>query len=646
LDKRSSHHNLSVAGLLITLGIIFGDIGTSPLYVMQAIVGERHISDLLIYGGLSCIFWTLTIQTTIKYVVLVLRADNNGEGGTFSLYALVRKRGKWLVFPAIIGGASLLADCIITPAITVSSAVEGLKTLNENINTIPIIIAIISVIFLIQIMGTQRVGVSYGPMMLIWFGMLAVLGTLQLIQNPIILKAINPYYAIKFLTQYPKGFWLLGAVFLCSTGAEGLYSDLGHCGRKNIRVSWMFVKVCLILNYFGQGAYLMMHEGDTKPDIPIFFAIMPDWFVIFGIIIATFASVIASQATISGSFTLISEAMRLNLWPKVRVIHPTEEKGQVYVPSVNIVLFIGCVIMVLFFRESKNMEAAYGLSINFSMLMTTLLFGTYLYVRRGSVVLVAISAGVFLFIEFLFLIANLDKFLHGGYVTLILATALFTVMFIWYNARKIKNRYLEFVNLKDFLPQLKQLSEDASVPKYATHLIYMTSADYSSQVESKIIYSIFNKQPKRADIYWFVHVDVVDEPYTSEYNVNILVPGDVYRVEFRLGFRVAPRINLFFKKVVENMVANKEVDIVSRYESLSRQNVVGDFRFVVIEKFLSYENDLPFIDKITMDTYFWMKKISLSEGREFGLDTSSVTTEKFPLIIKPHSDFVIKRVYD
>lgn len=613
---------------------------------MQAIVGERHISHLLIYGGLSCIFWTLTIQTTIKYVILVLRADNKGEGGTFSLYALVRKRGKWLVFPAIIGGASLLADCIITPAITVSSAVEGLRTLNENINTIPIILAIISLIFLIQIMGTQKVGKSYGPMMLIWFGMLAILGTLQLLNNPTVLEAINPVYAVKFLSQYPKGFWLLGAVFLCTTGAEGLYSDLGHCGRRNIRVSWVFVKTCLILNYFGQGAYLMMHEGELKPDIPIFFALMPDWFVIIGIFIATAASIIASQATISGSFTLISEAMRLNLWPKVRVIHPTEEKGQVYVPSVNIVLFIGCVTMVLFFRESKNMEAAYGLSINFSMLMTTVLYGTYLYVRRGSALLVAISAGVFLFIELMFLIANLDKFTHGGYVTLILATALFTVMFIWYKARKIKNRYLEFVNLKDYLPQLKQLSEDTSIPKYATHLIYMTSADYGSQVESKIIYSIFNKQPKRADIYWFVHVDVVDEPYTSEYNVNILVPGDVYRVEFRLGFRVAPRINLFFKKVVENMVANKEVDIVSRYDSLSKQNVVGDFRFVVIEKFLSYENDLPFIEKIIMDAYFLLKKISLSEGREFGLDTSSVTIEKFPLIIKPHSDFVIKRVYD
>lgn len=476
--------------------------------------------------------------------------------------------------------------------------------------------------------------------------MLAVLGSMQLFNHWEIIEAVNPYYAVKLLTQYPKGFWLLGAVFLCTTGAEALYSDLGHCGRQNIRISWIFVKICLLLNYFGQGAWLMQHEGMVKPAQPIFFAIMPEWFTIVGIIIATLASIIASQALISGSYTLISEAMRLNLWPKVRVVHPTEEKGQIYVPSVNIFLFIGCISMVLLFKESTNMEAAYGLSISITMLMTTLLFGTYMYVKHGSVILVALTAGIFLIIELMFLVANLSKFSHGGYVTIIIATALFSIMFIWYKARKIKNRYLEFVNLKDYLPQLKQLSEDTSVPKYATHLIYMTSADYSSQVESKIIYSIFNKQPKRADIYWFVHVDVVDEPYTSEYNVNILVPGDVYRVEFRLGFRVEPRINLFFKRVVENMVMNKEVDIVSRYDSLNKQNVAGDFRFVVIEKFLSYENDLPFFEKIIMDAYFLLKKVSLSEGREFGLDTSSVTIEKFPLIIKPHSNFTINRVYD
>jgi KUP system potassium uptake protein len=368
--------------------------------------------------------------------------------------------------------------------------------------------------------------------------------------------------------------------------------------------------------------------------------------VIFGIIIATAAAIIASQALITGSYTLVNEAMRLNLWPKVRVIHPTEMRGQIFVPSINGILFAGCIAMVLFFQESRNMEAAYGLTINFGMLMDTILFGTFLYVRKGSVALVALLGIVFVSLEMVFLFANLTKFAHGGFVTVMVGSALFLVMFIWYKARKIKNRYLEFVNVKDYLQPLKDLSDDVTIPKYASHLIYLTSADYPSQMESKIFYSIFNKRPKRADVYWFVHVDVVDEPFKMEYSVTPLIPGDVFRVDFLLGFRVAPRINLFFKKVVETMSQNKEVDTVSRYESLNRQNVSGDFRFVVIEKFLSYENELPFLEKMIMDFYFWMKKISLSEGREFGLDTSSVTIEKFPLVLAPPREINLTRVYE
>ena len=613
---------------------------------MQAILGDRPVSELLVYGGLSCVFWTLTIQTTVKYIILTLRADNKGEGGIFSLYALVRKRGKWLVYPAIIGGAALLADGIITPSITVSSSIEGLRLYYEDINTVPIVIAILCGLFIFQRMGTMLVGSSFGPIMFIWFSMLGILGLGNLANHWGILHAINPKYAIEMLIEYPKGFWLLGAVFLCTTGAEALYSDLGHCGRKNIRVSWIFVKTCLLLNYFGQGAWIMQHTGEVLSAQNPFYAIMPDWFLLVGIIIATMASVIASQALITGSFTLINEAMRLNLWPKVRVLHPTDLRGQIYVPSINIMLFIGCVAMVLGFKESKNMEAAYGLSISITMLMTTLLYCTYLYVKRGSYFLVGITAFVFLTIELCFLAANLNKFMHGGYVTVFIGSVLFAVMFVWFKARKIKNRYLEFVNVKDFLPPLKALSDDVTVPKYCSHLIYLTSADYPSQMESKIFYSIFNKQPKRADVYWFVHVDVVDEPYTLEYVVTPLIPGDVFRVDFMLGFRVPPRINLYFKKVVENMVANNEVDTVSRYESLNKQNVSGDFRFVVIEKFLSFENELPFIEKLIMDGYFFLKSVSLKEGREFGLDTSSVTIEKFPLILIPPKEVNLKRVYE
>lgn len=645
MEKDSRLNKLSFAGLLVTLGIIYGDLGTSPLYVMQAIIGDRPVTKLLVYGGLSCVFWTLTLQATIKYIILILRADNNGEGGVFSLYALVRKRAKWLVFPAIVGGAALMADGMITPAITVTSAIEGLKIYNPDIAVVPIVIVILSMLFLFQRAGTRLVGSLFGPIMFIWFMMLGVLGIANLNHDLSVLNAINPVYAFELLVLYPKGIWLLGAVFLCTTGAEALYSDLGHCGRRNIRVSWGFVKICLLLNYFGQGAWLMTHEGEVM-NTQIFFAVMPYWFLIIGIIIATMASVIASQALITGTFTLVNEAMRLNLWPKVRVVHPTDERGQIFVPSANGMLFAGCIAMVLFFQESRNMEAAYGLTINFAMLMDTILFGTFIYMRRGSISLVALLGLAFIPIEVTFLFANFTKFTHGGFVTVIVGSALFLVMFVWFRARKIKNRYLEFVNVKDYLQPLKDLSDDASVPKYASHLIYMTSADYPSQMESKIFYSIFNKRPKRADVYWFIHVDVLDEPYKMDYMVTPLIPGDVFRIDFMLGFRVAPRINLFFKKVVENMVQNKEVDTVSRYESLSRQHVSGDFRFVVIEKFLSYENELPLVEKVIMDIYFFLKKLSLREGREFGLDTSSVTTEKFPLILNPTKDAKLTRVFE
>jgi len=647
MDKNHNSHRLSGAGLLISLGIIYGDIGTSPLYVMKAIIlgGGNIINQELIYGALSCIFWTLTLQTTVKYVTLTLRADNNGEGGIFSLYTLVRRKAKWLTIPAIIGGSALLADGIITPPISVSSAVEGLRLLYPNIPTIPIVISILTVIFILQSFGTQMVGKTFGPAMLLWFTMLGVLGFVNLLHHPEILKAINPYYAYRLLFMYPGGFWLLGAVFLCTTGAEALYSDLGHCGRENIRISWIFVKTCLLLNYFGQGAWLTLHLGNSlsERDNP-FYTIMPAWFLIPGITIATIAAIIASQALITGSFTLIGEAIRLNIWPKVRLIYPTNVKGQLYVPSVNRLLWLGCIAIVLYFRESTNMEAAYGLSITITMLATTVLMCYYLYMKKFPIIVVVLFLLVYLSIEVSFLVANLIKFPHGGWVTVLIGTILVSLMSIWLRAFYIKRRLTEYVKLNQYIEFLKELSEDNSIPKYSTHLIYMTSADRKDDVESKIIYSIFQKRPKRADIYWFLHVDTTDEPYTMEYKVRHIAPNDIIRVDFRLGFRVEQRINLFFRKVIENLVRNKEVDITSRYESLSKANVIGDFRFVVLEKYLSLENELPFLDKLVMEAYFYVKEFTSSEDKWFGLDTSSVKVEKVPLIINPVRKIELTRV--
>lgn len=638
-------NTVSAAGLLITLGIIYGDIGTSPLYVMKAIVGKQPINADVVLGGISCIFWTLTLQTTVKYVILTLRADNKGEGGIFSLYTLVKRlKFKWLVIPTIIGGSALLADGIITPSISVSSAVEGLRYFSESIDTVPIVIAILTVLFIIQQFGTGFVGRFFGPIMFVWFIMLGVLGLMSFTNYPSILKAVNPYYAYELLAEHPGGFWLLGAVFLCTTGAEGLYSDLGHCGRKNIRISWIFVKVMLLLNYFGQGAWLIAHQGETLDDRNPFYSVMPDSFRWIGLIIATLAAVVASQALISASFTLINEAMRLNFWPRVRTKFPSDLKGQIYIPSINWMLYVCCICVVLYFKESTHMEAAYGLTINFDMLMTSTLLVFYLYLKKYRIELIVLFILVYGTIEFSFLVANFSKFIHGGYVSFMISAVMIIVMWSWYQARKIRNRFVEFVKLKDYMNLLRDLSHDFSIPKYSTHLVYLTSANNQDEIEAKTIYSILQKQPKRADVYWFVHVDVLYEPYTMEYKVTELVKGNIIRIDFRLGFRVEPRINFMFRKVVEDLVKNFEVDITSRYESLGRKNLIGDFRFVVMEKFLSYENDLPVNEKIIMDIYFFLRNFSLSEERAFGLDTSSVTVEKVPMVVAPIREMNLKRV--
>jgi len=651
-------NRVTAAGLVIALGIIYGDIGTSPLYVFNAIIGNRVVNEELIIGSLSCIIWTLTLQTTIKYVILILRADNRGEGGTFALYALVRRRKKWLVIPAMIGGAALLADGIITPPISITSAVEGLKQLpslgiEDGSNTVVIIVlSILALFFFMQQFGTASIGKLFGPIMFIWFTMLLVLGAIHVFDDLAIFKALSPYYAIEFLKNYPDGFWLLGAVFLCTTGAEALYSDLGHCGKGNIRTSWIYVKTCLLVHYFGQGAYLLAHYNglqiteELKKSLSInaFYNLMPQWFIIPGVIIATTAAIIASQAMVSGAYTLISEAMRLNLWPKVKIRYPSEAKGQLFIAAINFLMFLGCVGIVLYFRKASNMEAAYGLAIIVTMLMTTILFANYLVLHRVKSAWIYIFLVAYLILELGYLVALMVKFTHGGYITLLIGMLMFLVMYIWYRARKIKNRYVEFVRMEHYVPKIQELSNDKSVPKYATHLVYMTSANNPKEIEHKIIYSILNRKPKRADIYWFVHVDTVDDPYTCEYKVEHIIPNDIIRVDFSLGFRMEPRINLMFRKVVEDLVANKEVNIISRYESLASSNTVGDFQFMVMEKYLSQDNELPFTERVIMKFHFWLKEHSLSEEKGFGLDAANVTVEKFPLIVAPVTNLKLKRV--
>jgi KUP system potassium uptake protein len=645
-DKKSSiTSKVTAIGMIITLGIVYGDIGTSPLYVMRAILdGAKTVDSDFILGAISCIIWTLTLQTTLKYIIITLQADNKGEGGIFSLYALIRRKAKWVFVFALIGGSTLLADGIITPSITVVSAIEGLKILNSNISIVPIALLIITVLFIVQQFGTHFLGESFGPLMLIWFLMLAVLGFSQLIYFPEVLKSVNPYYAYKLLVNYPGGFLILGAVFLCTTGAEALYSDLGHCGLKNIRMSWMFVKVCLIINYLGQGAWILTHKDLLVNNPNPFFAIMPDWFLIIGIIISTFAAVIASQALISGSYTLISEAIQLNFWPKVKINYPTTIQGQRYIPSINWILWASCVFVILFFQESSKMGAAYGLSITITMLMTTILVSIYLYFRHIKLVIIVIFLLIYIGIEGSFLIANLHKFAYGGWFTIMMAGILFIVMFVWFRGRKIKNRFYAYEKIEKYINIIKDLSKDEEIPKYSSNLVYITQSYSSKEIESKILYSLINKQPKRADKYWFLHVFNVDDPHRMDYKISVIAPEIIYRVDFYIGFKVEPKINLFFKQVIETMVKNKEIDVTSKFKSLRKYGIMSDFRFVVIDRIQNYDFDFSAYDQFIMDIYSFMKKLGITDVKAFGLDTSNVTIETVPLISKKEVEMELKRL--
>jgi len=645
---------LSFAGLIVTLGIIFGDIGTSPLYVFQTLLVEGgKVNMALVLGSISCIFWTLTLQTTFKYIVITLQADNKGEGGIFSLYALVRRYGKWLAIPAIVGAGTLLADGIITPPISVTSAIEGLNLVpafssvivpGNNLILI-IVISIIILLFFFQQFGTKVVGSAFGPIMLLWFVMLGILGTMQVIHHPSIFKALNPYYGARLLMDHPKGFWLLGAVFLCTTGAEALYSDLGHCGRKNIQVSWIFVKTTLVLNYLGQGAWVLAQAPNKDfTGVNPFFEIVPHQFLIPGVALATMATIIASQALISGSFTLISEAVSMNFWPRITIKYPSNIRGQIYIPSINWILCVGCILVSLYFKTSAAMTAAYGFSITIAMLSTTILMYYFMrYVKHWPVWMVTMILCVFLTVEFSFFVANAVKIIHRLFFVGFEIGLIFT-MYVWFKARKINNRFLHFIDIKEKLPLLNALSADTTVNKYATHLIYLTKANNGKQIEEKIIYSIMSRRPKRADTYWFVHIERTDEPYTMEYSVDQIEPGKVIRIEFRLGFRIQPRVNVLFRNVVEDMVKRKEIDITSQYESLNKYKIAADFRFVIMEKFLSYNNLFSTSEAFILNSYFAIKKLAQSEAKAFGLDTSETRIEKIPLVVKPVSNVHLKRV--
>ena len=627
---------LTILGVIITIGIIFGDIGTSVLYVMKSFVNnsDAMMNENLVLGFVSLIFWVMTLQTTTKYVMIALKADNHGEGGVFSLFALIKNKTKrGVVLLAMIGGATLLADGIITPAITVTSAVEGLHDIIPAINTNDVIILVLIIfifIFSFQRFGTKKIGSLFGPIMSLWFLSLFFWGVKSIGTRPEILKAINPKYALNLLITYPGVFVLLGAVFLCVSGAEDLYVDLGHCGRKNVRMAWFAVKVCLLANYFGQAAYLLStnYSSEKNP----FFAIVPESFVVFQVILATLAAIIASQSLITGSFTLISEAIKLNLFPKLIIKYPTELKGQVYVSAVNIILFICSSCVVIFFRTSSNMEAAYGLSISITMFVTTLLLSIYLYKVKSKKLFAVIFLIFFGIEELFFLYANSLKFVNGGYITVFIALLIFIIMFIWYRGTEIKERESQYLTVKNYTKQLLQLSMDKSVPKYATNLVYLTGAKKEEDVDYAVLYSILNKQPKRANVYFFVHINVIDKPYKREYKVTKFSDKKILKITFNLGFREHQRVNMFMHQVIDDLLMNKELELQpTKYNLRGKAETVGDFRFVLIEEVLGNSNGLSSFDNFIMGLRLKLKKITVTPEKWFGLDTSVITKEAVPL---------------
>lgn len=628
-------HKLGFAGLLITLGIVFGDIGTSPLYVMKAIIhtGEA-LDENYVLGALSCIIWTLTLQTTVKYVLVALRADNNGEGGILALYALLRRhRRRWIYIIAIIGASTLLADGIITPAITVTTAIEGLESISPHLPVIPITLTIITIIFFVQRFGTENIGRSFGIFMLLWFLLLGIAGAISLTSYPQVFKAFNPYYAIRLLVESPHWFLILGAVFLCTTGAEALYSDLGHCGRRNITVSWIFVKVMLILNYLGQGAWVLHHPESAEGTVNPFYSIMPQEILLFSIAMATGAAIVASQALISGSFSILSEAMNLNFWPRMRIKHPTNVKGQSFIPMVNLVMYIGVIFTILLFRDSTHMEAAYGLAITITMLMTTLLLGFYLHMHNIPRILSILFVGGYCVIEGIFLAANLSKFMVGGWFTLLIGGLLCFIMFVWVSANKIRRKHMSSKRLSEYYNIISDIKADESISKYASNLVYVNHADKEGCVDDKLLYSIINKQPKRADHYWLINLEFVDTPDTLEYNCSTLIKETLFSITMRIGFRIEPRVSLYLRQVVDDLVADGEVELTSSYPSLHKNGIPGDFRFIIIHRIYYPEDSRNRRQNLLMSLYALIRKIGIGEPSALGLDTSVVVVERVPLII-------------
>lgn len=652
--KPSTNNRLSLAGIIVALGVVYGDIGTSPMYTMAALIsgngGLQNISTDFILGSVSLIFWTLTIVTTTKYVLIALRADNHGEGGIFALYTLVRKKAKWLIIPAMIGGATFLADGMMTPAVTVTTAIEGLKDVTifnsvwiHNQKTVILVtVIILSILFFIQRFGTEAIGRAFGPIMMLWFTCSALIGLYRLADDWSFLRALNPLYAVQtlFSPQNKNGLFILGSIFLATTGAEALYSDMGHVGRNNIYGSWPYVKICLLINYLGQAVWINQIKDQPlfqqMDGLNPFFAMIPSQFRLAMTFLATMAAIIASQALISGSYTLVSEATKLKILPRLRMVYPTNFKGQLYIPAVNNIIWILCLGIVIFFQTSAQMSAAYGLEITITMIMTTILLNAWLATSNFNKFFAKFIVIFFFSIETIFLITNSIKYLNGGYITLGIALVIIMIMIIWHYGELLKNDntfHREYVSLLAYKNQLKNLSQDQSMPLYATNLVYLTHVHNGYKIKKDILYSILDKRPKRAQVYWFVTVNVTDNPYTTAYSVDTYNTNYMVNVQLYLGFRMEQKVNLFLRQIINEMMIKGELPRQPQQYTTIPDRSVGDFTFVLIQEVLSPDTQLDNLKKNIIQARLWLQKYTVTPAIWFGLSYSDVIEERVPLAL-------------
>ena len=665
-SSASQHHGIpiSIGAMLVTLGVVYGDIGTSPMYVTKALLagqgGIMSVTEEFILGALSLVIWTVTLLTTVKYVLVSLRADNHGEGGIFALYSIVRRCARWLIIPAMLGGSALLADGVLTPAVTITTAVEGLRTIPElhavigdnQVKVVIITLVIVCLLFAVQRAGTSKIGRAFGPVMTFWFLFLGVTGFMHVIENPVVLVAFNPLRGIAFLLSPNNhaGIMILGSCFLATTGAEALYSDMGHVGRGNIYATWPFVKVCLILSYLGQGAWLLANAGNASladiADLNPFFQMLPDMIRPFGVILSTCAAIIASQALITGAFSLVSEASRLDLMPHMQVFYPAETKGQLYIPMVNNVMWVGCIIVVLLFQSSAHMEAAYGLAITITMLCTTVLLFVYLHRIRHVRLFPWVFLAFFVALEGFFFVSSLTKFFHGGYFTILLALLIMSIMVSWYNGSAVERRQANLLPIRNYLEQLDRLRHDSTYDKLCDNLVYLTNNTRTDYLDRDILYSIFDKHPKRAAAYWFLNVEVTDEPRTFEYSVENFGTDYVFRVHLYLGYKVNQRVNAYLRQIVGDLSASGELPPQkSDYSVYNTPGPIGSFRFCMVYKTLAPESDVEASERSAIALKYAIRRHAGSPVQWYGLENSNVIYEYVPLFTKFKAVDHLTRVY-